>query len=215
MITAVEQALQEATGITPKKKESRQDYLKRLTEAIGTLEGDDWDGLAKTPGAQEWFNDEASEAYTAKKEIPDFKEEASEEDDDETSTDAKDSAEDDKDEESEVDEEKAPKGKAKKSDKGEKKGKKEKEGKDEKPVKTAKATKKAEKEGRRAGAVKLRSRLYELVIKDPSASKHDLLASLKKEGFKVRSIGGMRRHFLHSVAFLQERKLLTRELLKD
>ena len=66
---SVEAELSEKTEVSQRKREGRQDYLKRLVVGISKLDDDEWEGLSKD--AQQWAND-ATTAEKDGEEIPDF-----------------------------------------------------------------------------------------------------------------------------------------------
>jgi hypothetical protein len=68
----VERELLKVTKIAEQEDgEDRQDYLKRLCQAVNVLEDEDWEAVSEE--AQEWGN-AATRAVKAKKALPDFNE---------------------------------------------------------------------------------------------------------------------------------------------
>src|SRR5579872_1928610 len=70
----VESELVKAGSIKKVADEDRQDRLKRIHDAIGEFEADDWEDL--TEEAQHWYN-ASTAARDADNEMPDFDEEDS------------------------------------------------------------------------------------------------------------------------------------------
>lgn len=97
-MSAIQAAIKEATDVSPKRGEDRQDYLARALKAIAELNDAQWDELDKA--TQDWFNAAADAKNAKAKTLPDFpdaEEEQAEEKTTRRSTRAsKDDADDDK-----------------------------------------------------------------------------------------------------------------------
>jgi hypothetical protein len=210
----IERELLDATGLKPSKKESQQDYFKRLHDAVQELKDDDWDALSQP--AQNWVN-AAANAVKKDADIADFPDSAPPDDDDDDGKkpaaadddddDGKKAAGDD-DEEDEV-ARKPAKGKNGKAGKPAK-AEKEKPAKAAKPDKSAKAEKSAKPEkadrktGPKSSGVKVD--IKKAILKDPTATVEDIMAALKKGGTKSPSrptVAGIRAEFRHSLAVLK------------
>lgn len=205
----VEELLQEATGVKPKAKEKRQDYLKRLHGAVGELDDDAWKGL--TTPAQKWAN-EATKAFDAEKDIPDFedapaaeepapkgkaKTKAAAAEEDETSTDAEEAKGEEED--TDVKKKTPAKAAAKPATKA--------------AAKEAPAKKKAPAK-RGSGGVHA---VLEHVLRKPDDSPADIIAALKKDGITVTTstVASARGFFKLVVRFLGSKKLLTKKLFEE
>lgn len=68
-MSKIQTELQDIAEVDPKRGESRQDFLMRMTVEVNRLPDSAWNKLSKE--AQNWAN-EASDAANAKKTIPDF-----------------------------------------------------------------------------------------------------------------------------------------------
>lgn len=223
----VEQELAEATGIKPKAKEKRQDYLKRMVGGTGELDDDAWKNLS-TP-AQKWHN-AATKAYDADEEIPDFEEqeeapkaaakgkkpaaaEAEEEDATaegagEDETEEGDDAEEADADESDDDTVKTTKKPAAKKAAAKPAGKP--AAKTPAP-KAAPAKKAAGKGSKSSGGVQA---VLNYVLKNPDTSPADIMAALKKDGITVTisTVSSTRGFFKLVVRFLQDKKLTTKKI---
>lgn len=213
----VEQELQEATGVKPKAKEKRQDYLKRLHGAASEIDDDGWKGLS-TP-AQKWCN-EATKAFDADDDIPDFEgageaeeaapkkgaaakaKPAADEDDDA----GNDAEEADAEQEDEVKTSKKPAAKkaaAKPAAKEEKA-----------PAKKPAAAPAKAKGKKSSGGVQA---VLNHVLKNPNDGVEDIVKALKGQGITVTNstVSSARGFFKLVVRFLQDKKLTTKVIFKD
>lgn len=205
----IERELLDATGLKPNKKESQQDYFKRLHDAVQDLKDDDWDALSDP--AQKWVN-AAANAIKKDVDIQDFPDSAppeEEEDDrkpagdDDDGEDAKAAGDDDEEDEVASKSAKGKNGKAGKAAKAEKQ-KPAKAAKPDKSAKPEKAAKADRKTGPKSSGVKVD--IKKAILKDPTATVEDIMAALKKGGTKSPSrptVAGIRAEFRHSLAVLK------------
>lgn len=197
MTTKFEEILLEATGIKPKAKEDRQEYLKRLIAAVQELPEDAWEALdTKT---QKWVN-EGANAANAKEEISDFPDAEAE-----TET-----------EDEEVTTKKSAKKKG--SDKKEAPAKKEATKKEAPAKKEVTAKKEAapakEKTAKKTRGSGLESTIKNLIIKKPSITADELVAKLEAKEVKASrfTVVAIRTGFRHSIKVLAEAGLIKGQL---
>lgn len=195
-VSDAETVLREATGIKPKAKEDRQDYLKRLSLKAQDLQDKAWDNLGD--GAQAWCN-AAAKSIDADKDIKEFGGAEGEGGDEEDEKPAKKTAKSTR-TTSKKDEEEDDKP-AKKVAKDESEDEED----DDKPARKAKEPK--EKEPRKPRELKeggVKVRIKKLILADPAITPKEIVTELSKDGstpseFTVASI---RAEFRHSLKFL-------------
>lgn len=201
-MSAIEKAILDATGAKPQKDgESRQKFLLRLMAGVQKLTDDQWEGLAATEGAQDWYN-AATEADNDKDSVPDFPdvEDVGEDPEDELEEDPEENDEEDEgEEESEPEEEevmtktkpaagkKAAKVKAAPAKKAAAKtpDKKEANGADRPAPKKQAESRKVAAGGKKPTS--MRRTLKMIVIKKPKMPVDELIEALEKKGFKSPS----------------------------
>ena len=198
-MSVIEKTLLSETGTKPQKKgEDRQKFLARVIAGVGKLSDDEWEKLAKTDGAQDWYN-AATEADNAEKAIPDFpdakatvdEDEAADDDADDGAEDeedeAADDAADDQEEDADEEEDVAPKKTSSAKDGKKKPVPAKKEAPVKKSVKEAATPKKGAAAKKPAAAApkkgtSMRRTLKMIIVKKPKMSVEDLIEALGKKG---------------------------------
>lgn len=178
-VSPIEQELRDAADVTPKSKEKRQDFLRRLALAVQKLPDEDWEKLSNP--AQLW-NNAASELLKADKasDVKDFEEEDAE---------AGEEEEDDK-----------PKGKVKKPAAGKSKAK-------ASPPKKSEKTTRAASEFN-ADGVKVRIKKLIIGKPDISAEAIVDALTKKGESPSRFTVASIRAEFRHSLKVLQMEGML-------
>ena len=221
MPSTIEQELLTATKLKTKKKEERQEFLHRLTDAVQDLDDDDWKGLSTE--AQKWVNAGAAAVKTdgedaTIEEFPDLEDEeegAQEEESpeaDEEGTEEEDEEEsetEEPEEESDVAETKTTKKAPPKKKAAEKPAAK--AAKPEKKTPAKPAEKKAAA-GPKATGIKVL--IKKIVFKNPTISVDDLIEKLGKDGTKPSklTVSAIRSEFRHSLFVLRDLGALKSEL---
>lgn len=213
-MSEMQKELQKVTKIKPNRNESRADYLGRLVQAIDGLSDEGWDELSKS--AQKWAN-QATKAYEASKPIKDFpdaeeaeSDPADAEEKDEQDAAGAESQQEAGDEDVEAEDEAEAEAPVSKSSKEKavtsvSKAKK---------ATTAKSKSKSNGSAEAAAPKKLGTGaptiIKQLLLKNASMSKEDLLTALKKKNIKVSDLtaGTIRSDFRHSLRVLQDADML-------